>query len=324
MNGAERNLFDSASDDRGMSGKAWTERDVDAVLAGRRPQDEDLLVLAPIFGALRSEAAQQPEDGLVASFAAELALVTAAVPQPAAVAKTSRRSPFVRRLSLAGVGAVLLGAGVAGAAAANGSAPGDPLYGVDRALERAGINDGGMRERVNESLKLEDEGDTDKAIEHVCDALESDGESDAAASLDAAARTIQSNGSANSAAVHAAVADMLLWMASTDLEGRDFGQGVAEHAHAIGATHDPKGGPKGPDGAGTGANGGEGGAATPQSPNGPKATPPGKDNTHPPAKPNKPEKPHKPEKPQKPEKPATPAKPERPSAAASSHGKPSD
>ena len=295
-----------------MGTNSWSDRDTEAVLSGRRPEHEDLVPLAQVFDALRGEAAQEPDASLVASFASELAAAAASASGAVVVAKTSRRSPIVRRVSLAGLAALALGVGVAGAAAANGSAPGDPLYGVDRAMERVGINDGGLRERVAESLKLEGEGETDEAIAHLSDSLEADGHSEAAASLVSAAERIQSNGSANSAAVHAAVADMLLWMATTDLTGRAFGQGVAEHAHEIGAGHGPTSAAQGPGGADQGAQGEDADAAKPHPSNGPDANAPGPTNTH------------KPENSVKPEKPGKPTTPGAHDAQGSSNGKSSD
>lgn len=49
-----------------------------------------------------------------------------------------------------------------------------------------------------------------------------------------AAEAVLSNGSEQSLEVRTAVAEMLQWMSTTDAEGREFGQGVAERARAIG------------------------------------------------------------------------------------------
>jgi len=232
-----RNLFDLAADDWGMTNEDWNDRDIDALLAGKTPADKGLAALAPVVASLKATAANR---GVAASeaqiFGAQLAS-TAAAPASAPAATSAARSPWVRRVSLAGIGALVLGAGVAGAAAADESAPGDPLYGLDRALEHAGIGNGGFPERVDEAQKLADEGETDEAVEHLAESLKSEGDSSSAQSLLDAAAQIRTNGSAQSADVHTAVADMLEWMATTELTGKDFGQGVAEHAHLIGAGH---------------------------------------------------------------------------------------
>ena len=43
--------------------------------------------------------------------------------------------------------------------AADGAAPGDALYGLDCAMERVGLGDGGVQERVQEAAKLAQRGE---------------------------------------------------------------------------------------------------------------------------------------------------------------------
>lgn len=57
---------------------------------------------------------------------------------------------------------------------------------------------------------------------------------DPADDLRRAAIAVMSGGSAQSLNVRTSVAEMLQWMAETNVTGSEFGQGVAERARAIG------------------------------------------------------------------------------------------
>lgn len=222
-----------------MNNSEWNDRDIDALLAGKAPADRDLAALAPVVASLKATVARhEVAPSEAKAFGATLASVAAAAPVTTPAVARATRSPWMRRVGFAGIGALVLGASVAGAAAAaDGSAPGDPLYSLDRALEHVGIDNGGLKERIDEATKLADQGENEQAVEHLAESLKSQGDSTSAQNLLQVAAQIRTNGSARSADVHAAVADMLEWMATTDLTGKDFGQGVAAHAHLIGATH---------------------------------------------------------------------------------------
>ncbi len=208
-----------------MSAHEWTDRDIDTLMSGRTPQDAELALLVPAVHAMRVSllcpTSSEQADRMGALLAAE-------------VKHTPTTRPWVRRTAFAGIGALALSFAAVGAASADESAPGDALYGLDRALEVIGLGAGGVQERVDEATRLSDEGDDEGAIEFLSQELGDDGVSNAPVALMNAAATIRANGSESSADVHAAVADMLEWMAQTELTGRDFGQGVADHARMIG------------------------------------------------------------------------------------------
>lgn len=130
----------------------------------------------------------------------------------------------------------------------NGAAPGDPLYGLDCALENIGIGDGGLEERVGEAAQLIDEGQMDEALDLVEEALleeeeesdeNGDGEVDGeelrnrCEALLAAADAVLSNGSEQSLEVRTRVAEKLRWMATTELKGKEFGQAVSQFKRGI-------------------------------------------------------------------------------------------
>jgi len=132
---------------------------------------------------------------------------------------------------------VLLAAFAGVAYAADGAIPGDTLYGFDCALEKAGLGDGGLQERLREAEQLCVSGDMEAGLNHAAMAvanqagLDQGGQGNGA--LNAAANAVQASNQGESEQVRARVAEMLQWMAQTENQGEDFGQGVAERAREI-------------------------------------------------------------------------------------------
>ncbi len=222
-----------------MTNTRWSDRDIENLFAGRAPANGDLARLAPLIDGLRKDADRPAPSAHVKRMARSLAEVAregAARPMPRR-ARRAVRAPVPWRRRIVSVGGVVALAtiGVGGVAvAANGAAPGDLLYSVDRAFEAVGIANGGMPERLDEAARLADEGDLNGALRHAADAVEAGGDSGTAGTLETTAADVTTLGSEDSTEVQAAVSDMLQWMAATDYRGRDFGQGVAERARAIG------------------------------------------------------------------------------------------
>lgn len=232
--------------DRGDDGDdmraSWSLEDTEAVLRGHIPESADAARLVPAIAALQARAHGTVNAAAVAAMATTLAQASL---EPATGAKRSQAragqpttrsaATWRRRVSLAGVIALLGSAGLAAtAAAADGAAPGDALYSVDRALESVGIGSGGSRERLSEAEKLVDEGEVDAALHHVAEALQGEGDDSSSAALVAAAEQLAANGSENSAEVHARVAEMLRWMSEADVKGSEFGQTVSDYARGLG------------------------------------------------------------------------------------------
>lgn len=132
--------------------------------------------------------------------------------------------------------------------ASNGAAPGDTLYGLDRALENVGLGDGGLEERFTEVGDLMEDGLVDEGLSHGAEALveeeddldvDGDGEvsekEEAAGreALFAAAEAVLSHGSEQSLEVRTRVAEKLRMMANSELKGKEFGQAVSEMAHGM-------------------------------------------------------------------------------------------
>ena len=143
--------------------------------------------------------------------------------------------------------AIVAGGSLAGVGvAANAAAPGDGLYGLDCAMERIGLGDGGVQERVQEAAKMVKRGEVDKGLNHAADALKNqaglDNDGEANGALVAAAHAVQNAlNTANkgeSDQIRARVSEMLQWMSMNMAQGsggpgEDFGQGVATRAREI-------------------------------------------------------------------------------------------
>ncbi|HZD24388.1 MAG TPA: hypothetical protein VE569_13460, partial [Acidimicrobiia bacterium] len=154
-----------------------------------------------------------------------------------------------------------------------GSAPGDTLYGIDRALEKIGVGNGGAQERIAESNVLVDHGKTVEALDLLADSLKGES-SEASEALKNASQRIQdiAAGSETADEVRLSVADMLHWMSLADLNRSDFGHGVAERAREIGKAHRPEDTGQGGD------NPGQGGDNRGQGDQTNSGTPPGRSN----------------------------------------------
>ena len=175
---------------------ALLDADIDRIFAGQAPNNAGLTQLMAPISALRSMTEVTFNDELVQGMASQAALL---VPPKEAEqqVRPSRVSLFFVRLrarAAASAATLLMVSGIAGvAAAADGAAPGDWNYGIDRALEAVGIGDGGAEERLLELRAMSDR--------------EDDGSNAAiAAGTEHAADQILANGSEQSAAVRAQVA----------------------------------------------------------------------------------------------------------------------
>ncbi len=146
-----------------------------------------------------------------------------------AIARVSRPSLIGRlRTRAAAVTAalVLMFGGLGGAAyAANGAAPGDLLYGLDRALEAVGIGNGASTERLEEVKELVEQGHADHGLEHVVTIVSDPG---AQAALLAAAERISG---LDKAAAHEGVAPLLTYLSKN--AGAVDGPTVAGLAQAV-------------------------------------------------------------------------------------------
>lgn len=110
--------------------------------------------------------------------------------------------------------AVVMAVGMTGAAfAANGAAPGDFLYGLDQAMEKVSVLDGGAAERAAEAL-AQASSNLPGALESAADAAEEAGSEEAADALTAAAAAVLAEGGEASQETRTNVAALLVELAA--------------------------------------------------------------------------------------------------------------
>jgi len=201
------------------------EFEIELLLRGTPTMSDDLADLE-VFVASLSGQVERPEDvGYMATALAATARATRRSPRPA----------LRRVMALAASVAVLFAlSGVA--IAADGAVPGDLLYGVDRAMERIGIGDGGVDERIVEFDALIERGRHQDAFDILDEFAESAPEVEASR----AQRHIEL--AATKSNVIAAAAQEKVAAKQQLIEdnrgndgagnGRDFGQGVSDEAQS--------------------------------------------------------------------------------------------
>lgn len=229
--------FDVYEDE--MFNRGYTERDIDVLLSGGVPNDPGLARLTPVVDRLKAHIPLDFDSTRMATFTAQ---AVKTVPKSILVVPTSVARPtgFSRRLAFAprfvgALAAIALLVGMSGiAVASNEAAPGDTLYGLDRALERVGVGVGGAEERLAEATVLIGQGRAADALDHAVEAIDVANEVASVALQEAAERVGgMSSENGNAADVQANVAAMLDWMTTTKATGSDFDQGVAERARQI-------------------------------------------------------------------------------------------
>jgi hypothetical protein len=221
------------------------DADIERVLTGRPVDDPALARVADALTSMVELGRIDPTPERVARVAGAAARAAAdspsdspAFPSPKGQRRLRRLNPgFVVPLALVLVFTMFGGA----ALAAQDSVPGDPLYGLNLALERIGIGQGGVEKRLGEAARLAERGRAGEALLHAARSIAgtADDEAEEAAHVlsDLAATVDETEGSG---AALQAVAEMLRWMAENsgllaDPEAAPgaFGQGVAEMARRI-------------------------------------------------------------------------------------------
>jgi hypothetical protein len=247
-----------------MQRSAMPDLDVERLLAGDNPLGDEAADLVVLVSLMRADSLKAPSEEVVARVASQAASIARSshgvtAPSPVPV----RRSMWRLQPQLATIIAALLlvGAFSGVAVAADGAAPGDPLYGIDRALEKIGIGAGNAEERLEEARRLLSEGEAEEALRHTSQVLEDEEDpalGDARAAIDDATIQLEDDQPQPDD-----VADLLAFLKANlgkdvGVDGREFGQGVADLAHQIGP-NDENGPPTSNPGQGNG-NGNQGSA----------------------------------------------------------------
>jgi hypothetical protein len=222
-----------------------TSADSERPLSESTPQDQGLSHMEPHLRALKRLGQGVPTEEQVERFALAAArLVPPPGPRPAVpfpVGAAARIRPSRLSLRLAGAAAALilmLGASAGVAYAADRAAPGDALYGLDRALEDIGLGDGELQERLTEASQLVERGRIQEglALAGVALAAVSDDSGPlqaAAAALQAAADAAASDPSARTPEARGVAAQKLRWLATAEPSAREFVQTVNDLASSI-------------------------------------------------------------------------------------------
>jgi len=242
------------SDNKGeMIRWSITDSDIERLLSGSDPEDSELMALVPSLSMLRSYGAWLPPESSVEGLASEAASIARPWLEPSDGTRgppffvETRRTTLTPRL-VGALAALLLFFGMTGmAVAADGAAPGDALYGLDRALENAGIGAGRVEERIEEANQLVAQGRAQEALGHVTEAFDEaqeDGEdvsdlAEARSAIEAAvSRLPEVETEAATGNVDEDVEALLRYIRENvqkDVgeDGREFGQRVAALARLI-------------------------------------------------------------------------------------------
>lgn len=229
--------------DGDMTEPRFPAEDLERLVAGVEPESDELSRLAASLRVWQAEFSFSPSEAEILRVAARAAAIASEAPIPATevTEKAARGLRWLRYKLATGLAVVLALSGMTGiaAAASDSAVPGDMLYGIDRALEAVGINDGDVVERIAEAQALFNRGEEADAVAHLADSLaeEAGGSSAADALLEVAKRLETTESTTNDVEVSAKVAEMLAWMAdakeNAELSGREFGQEIAKKAKEI-------------------------------------------------------------------------------------------
>jgi len=233
------------------------DREVELLFAGTPVVGGRLSGLAPLVELIRTQWTTAPSESEIAHFARTAGAEVKVSQSATAAVTTLRRQRLTPRQGLAprlatvGV-AVLLMSGTAGMAlAANGAAPGDALYGLDRALEQVGVGSGSTDERLEEAVVMAAQGRSDEALAHGIESLSGLSGDSAAVALGAltvaSENLVHTQDTADAAATaNIRVSALVTYIAQNigvgrGTDGREFGQGVAQLARDIGGGDDAVG-----------------------------------------------------------------------------------
>ena len=243
---------------------------VERLLCGAVPEGESLGSLPSVVEALRRVGEPAPTEIEVQRFAAEAAGLVPAKPVRRPTAH--RRSRLSLRLAGAAAALVVMLSAFGGLAyAANGAVPGDTLYGLDLALEKVRVGDGGLEERLTEASRLVERGRAQEGLNLAGDSIAGSAAGDqdllaSAEALHAAADSAAGNQGLQSPEDRALVASRLRSIASAELNAKDLGLAVQELTSDLGPGGQGGGGGEGQGTVDPGQ--GTGGSPVPTDPNG--------------------------------------------------------
>lgn len=238
-----------------MPRRGLTQADVELLFSTHVPVREDLASFAVILECLHRTGRFDPSDEVIADFsgvAAEIARAGREAPHVAAKPTAPRRDGLLMRRFAGALGAALFLTGMTGVAMADDAAPGDVLYGLDRAMESIGVGDSGPSERIAEAKALFHRGQIIAAIAHAAEAVEAASELEgreaqgslleSSMAIDALRRAaervdvdpVNSDDPAVKNAVAGILDEIANMLEADDVEPPEFGARISEMARDIG------------------------------------------------------------------------------------------
>lgn len=205
-------------------GTVLIDRDLDRLIAGEPPLDDDLTPLTEFVKALSGFANTPVSDEFVDEHAALAAstmreMLDRSPSVPPATSSLRTRWLAVRNKTTAALTSLVMLTGITGVAwASDAAVPGDWNYGIDRALEVIGIGAGGARERLLELSSVEDPNGDATLYVAGDQPQQTIQEGDAPVGLANAAQRVvaNDNGGERSEFVHAGVALLLDYLENVD------------------------------------------------------------------------------------------------------------
>ncbi|HVR78301.1 MAG TPA: hypothetical protein VMS99_07895 [Acidimicrobiia bacterium] len=237
-----------------------TDEDIELLLAGSAPANQELAELAAFVDLIRATSVQMPSESQIVEVASQAATIARSTAPSTGARRRVRSRARVwwrwRPQVALTLGAVLVTFTFAGVAtASNNAAPGDALYAIDLALERIGIGAGHVEERLDEANALLSSGKTDLALAHAAQAIDlSTADSDEVAALEEAkaalieaAELIDAGPGTDALLMHENVSALLVFIHEnhqmTGVDKKEFGQRVAALAREISTQQDTTGPP---------------------------------------------------------------------------------
>lgn len=215
-----------------------SDGEAEALLAGADGGRDELADVAEVLAAIRTAGAADADKDF-SHLIAPAVLESRTTPlsrfagERAAAAGGDRLARAASRVAIGAAALFMLIIGTSGLAfAANGSKPGDWLYGLDRAAEVIGIGNGGAAERVAEAQALSAAGVPGGGLIHAAEVLATTPA--AANAVSAAAVRLQQEPQGATEEIAAKVGDLLDYLHDATVAGAINDQTVSELAQQIG------------------------------------------------------------------------------------------
>ncbi|MDX1468139.1 MAG: hypothetical protein R3258_02255 [Acidimicrobiia bacterium] len=216
----------------GMSSRNSLEKAFEDALSGRSDFDGPAPAVVELVETLRAErdllGAPRGADAHILAAASAVLDADASAPR---ATRTRRKASSLRRRVVVLAASLGLAMATAGIGLADDALPDEALFGLDMALERMGIGDGGASERAAEVLELLNQGKTGLALAHASATVATTPQSEHEGAAQQALEAVAQRFSAEDSPVPEGVADLIATLVTS--AGAGDGETIAEVARAI-------------------------------------------------------------------------------------------